>query len=103
MASEQPHPNARQYVESLAATGRCHFDSAEGQALVGVSTDAARAAVNRPPLPEGPYSVRDYLTPAALLVLSLMAAAVVVRVVATTHYPYPIDNGEGVILGAAGR
>lgn len=48
MASEQPHPNARQYVESLAATGRCHFDSAEGQALVGVSTDAARAAVNRP-------------------------------------------------------
>jgi hypothetical protein len=47
--------------------------------------------------------VRDYLTPAALLVLSLMAAAVVVRVVATTLYPYPIDNGEGVILGAAGR
>jgi 4-amino-4-deoxy-L-arabinose transferase-like glycosyltransferase len=52
-------------------------------------------------LPERPSSVRDYLTPATLLVLSLMAVALVVRIVANTLYPYPLDNGEGVILGAS--
>jgi len=44
---EKRPPKARQYIESLAATGRYHFDSSDAQAALGVSTAAAKVALNR--------------------------------------------------------
>jgi predicted transcriptional regulator of viral defense system len=47
MESGQSHPRARQYVESLAATGRYHFDSREALSSLGVSAAAAKVALHR--------------------------------------------------------
>src|SRR6202521_4183426 len=47
MKSSRRHPRARQYVESLAATGRYHFDSREAQSALGVSAAAAKVALHR--------------------------------------------------------
>jgi len=47
MKTEMHHPNAREYVASLAAGGRYHFDSREAQSSLGVSADAAKLALNR--------------------------------------------------------
>ena len=43
----EKHPHARDYVASLAARGRYHFGSQEAQKAMGVSTDAAKLALNR--------------------------------------------------------
>ncbi len=47
MKSATHHPHARDYIDSLAATGRYHFDSAAARAALGVSTSAANAALHR--------------------------------------------------------
>lgn len=47
MKSVQPHPNAREYVSVLAASGRNHFASSEAQKALGVSAAAAKLALNR--------------------------------------------------------
>jgi predicted transcriptional regulator of viral defense system len=47
MRHGQSHPRARQYIESLAATGRYHFDSREARSSLGVSAAAAKVALNR--------------------------------------------------------
>ncbi len=41
------HPSARDYVQSLAASGRHHFSSRQAQEALGVSADAAKLALNR--------------------------------------------------------
>jgi predicted transcriptional regulator of viral defense system len=41
------HPNAREYVGDLAASGRYHFASREVQSGLGVSAAAAKLALNR--------------------------------------------------------
>jgi predicted transcriptional regulator of viral defense system len=45
--SESSHPNAREYIGDLAASGRYHFTSREAQAALGVSAGAAKLALNR--------------------------------------------------------
>jgi predicted transcriptional regulator of viral defense system len=45
--SESSHPNAREYVSGLAASGRYQFSSGEAQAALGVSAAAAKLALNR--------------------------------------------------------
>jgi predicted transcriptional regulator of viral defense system len=45
--SESSHPNAREYVNSLAASGRYDFASREVQSALGVSAAAAKLALNR--------------------------------------------------------
>jgi predicted transcriptional regulator of viral defense system len=45
--SESSHPNAREYIAGLAASGRYHFTSREAQAALGVSAAAAKLALNR--------------------------------------------------------
>jgi len=47
MKSRATRPNARRFIESLAAAGRYHFDSAEARSSLGVSSTAARLALNR--------------------------------------------------------
>jgi predicted transcriptional regulator of viral defense system len=47
MESDRSHPRARQYVESLAATGQYHFDSREARSSLGVSAAAAKVALHR--------------------------------------------------------
>lgn len=41
------HPNARQYISNLAASGRYDFASREVQSALGVSADAVKLALNR--------------------------------------------------------
>jgi predicted transcriptional regulator of viral defense system len=41
------HPSAREYVSSLAASGRYDFASREAQSALGVSAPAAKLALNR--------------------------------------------------------
>lgn len=41
------HPRARDYVQKLAAGGRYHFSSRQARDALGVSTDAAKFALNR--------------------------------------------------------
>lgn len=43
----QGPPNARQYIESLAAAGRYHFGSRDAQTALRVSATAARVALGR--------------------------------------------------------
>jgi predicted transcriptional regulator of viral defense system len=45
--SESGHTNAREYVSSLAASGRYDFASREVQSALGVSAAAAKLALNR--------------------------------------------------------
>ncbi|MGH6690158.1 MAG: type IV toxin-antitoxin system AbiEi family antitoxin [Gammaproteobacteria bacterium] len=40
-------PKAREYIQELASRGRHHFTSAEARAALGVSVQAAKAALNR--------------------------------------------------------
>jgi predicted transcriptional regulator of viral defense system len=47
MKPDKRPPKARQYVDNLASTGRYHFGSNEAQAALGVSTAAAKVALNR--------------------------------------------------------
>ena len=47
MKRESSHPNAREYVASMAAGGRYHFTSRDAQVTLGVSADAAKLALNR--------------------------------------------------------
>lgn len=47
MKSESRPPNARRYLENLAATGRYHFDSADARAALRLSAVATTMAVNR--------------------------------------------------------
>jgi len=47
MKREMSCSNAREYVFSLAASGRYHFSSRDAQAVLGVSADAAKLALNR--------------------------------------------------------
>lgn len=47
MKSENRPPNARRYLENLAATGRYHFDSADARTALGLSAVATTMAVNR--------------------------------------------------------
>lgn len=47
MKSGPGAPRARDYTESLARRGRHHFTSAEARAALGVSAQAATAALNR--------------------------------------------------------
>ena len=47
MKSESSHPNAREYIGGLAASGRYHFGSREAQSALGVSAAAAKLALNR--------------------------------------------------------
>jgi predicted transcriptional regulator of viral defense system len=47
MIPEKSLTKARQYVETLAATGHHHFDSVEAQSALGVSVAAAKLALNR--------------------------------------------------------
>lgn len=47
MKSAIEHPKARQYLESLASTGRYSFSSAEAQSALGVSANATKLALNR--------------------------------------------------------
>jgi len=47
MIPVKSRPKARQYVESLAATGHYHFDSVEARSALGVSVAAAKLALNR--------------------------------------------------------
>ncbi len=42
-----PHRSLREYVSSLAASGRYHFSSADAQEALGVSATAVRLAVSR--------------------------------------------------------
>jgi predicted transcriptional regulator of viral defense system len=44
---ETHHINAREYVTSLAASGRYHFVSGDAQSSLGISTAAAKLALNR--------------------------------------------------------
>jgi len=50
---------------------------------------------------EGPGVRRDYLTIGALAFLSILTVGMLIRLWLNSLYPYPIDNGEGCILGAA--
>ena len=47
MKSVSRPPNARRYLENLAATGRYHFDSADARTALGLSAVATTMAVNR--------------------------------------------------------
>jgi predicted transcriptional regulator of viral defense system len=47
MKSESGTPKARAFIENLASRGRHHFTSAEARAALGVSAQAATAALNR--------------------------------------------------------
>jgi predicted transcriptional regulator of viral defense system len=47
MKSENEPPNAREYIQNLAAAGRYHFDSAEAEVGLGVSAAARNAALHR--------------------------------------------------------
>ena len=47
MNSESHSSRAREYIENLAATGRYHFDSIEARTALGVSPNAAKAALHR--------------------------------------------------------
>ncbi len=47
MKSEDHAPNARTYVDALAASGRYHFLSGEVRAALGVSAQATRMAMHR--------------------------------------------------------
>ncbi len=47
MKTESNRPSAREYVASLAAGGRYHFDSRQAQSALGVSAAAAKLALNR--------------------------------------------------------
>lgn len=47
MKSGATHPNAREYINSLAASGRYHFVSREAQAALSVSAAAAKLTLNR--------------------------------------------------------
>ena len=47
MKSESSHPNAREYVSELAASGRYDFSSREARSALGVSAAAAKLALNR--------------------------------------------------------
>lgn len=47
MISGASHSNARNYLASLAASGRYHFVSREAWSALGVSADAAKLALNR--------------------------------------------------------
>lgn len=47
MKSGSSHENVREYVSGLAAKGFHHFTSREAQAALGVSTAAAKLALNR--------------------------------------------------------
>jgi len=44
---DAPRPSARRFIDSLAAAGRYHFDSAEVRSSLGVSSAAAKLALNR--------------------------------------------------------
>lgn len=47
MKKGEDHPNAREYVASLAASGRYHFVSGEARAALGTSVAATKLALNR--------------------------------------------------------
>ena len=47
MKSENRPPHAREYIDSLAAAGRHHFNSTEARAALGVSATATNAALHR--------------------------------------------------------
>ena len=47
MNSETKVPRAREYIDNLASRGRHHLTSAEARAALGVSAQAATAALNR--------------------------------------------------------
>ncbi len=42
-----PHPNAKTYIENLAASGRYHFSSRDARSALGVSADGVKLALNR--------------------------------------------------------
>lgn len=47
MKSSEGHPNAREYLDDLAAAGRYHFDSGQAREALGVSAAATNAALHR--------------------------------------------------------
>lgn len=47
MITEPSYPNAREYLASLAVSGRYHFAPGEVQSALGVSAHAAKLALNR--------------------------------------------------------
>lgn len=47
MKAQSKRPHARDYVTSLAATGRYHFTSSDARKALGVSAEATKLALNR--------------------------------------------------------